>query len=427
MGKKKDKLRAREAEAARQSQLAAGMPAKTGTSSFSGPLSSQYEPMGDFSGSPPGYYQGPPGSAPSTNNPQWPAMDAVMAANGLTNNGWPSSYPMPAQIMNGLQGLNNMSMFQPNGFFPMQPIPNQGFGIMGMPQGRSGSSTAAFSTSSQSMFPGQPPYPSEAHYYQQPTPQPVMSPELPDRTRPGKKRPASPAGAAATTKPPGRAAITAPGAASGGIPDPTPSYLVRASFLPKRRAQPGPLLVVIDLNGTLLHRPDKRRPFNFRARPHAHSFVSYCIETFWVVIWSSARPDNVKRMVEELASPEQLGRVVAVWGRDRFGLTPEDYNARTQCYKRLTALWADPAVRASYPGDREGFEGRCWDQGNTVLIDDSVEKARSEPHNAITIPEFTGDASAAPGILPMVHDYLNELCFQEDVSTYIRANPFKMA
>lgn len=127
-------------------------------------------------------------------------------------------------------------------------------------------------------------------------------------------------------------------------------------------------------------------------------------------------------MVTTLLPPDDLRQVVAVWGRNKFNLTPADYNARTQCYKRLTTLWNDPVVRASYP-----HQGGCWNQGNTVLIDDSAEKARSEPHNAITLPEFTGDMNEGMDVLPSVHDYLNELCYQEDVSAYMRANPFKMA
>ncbi|KAF3760199.1 HAD-like protein [Cryphonectria parasitica EP155] len=221
--------------------------------------------------------------------------------------------------------------------------------------------------------------------------------------------------------------ITAPSAASGGVPNPTDAYMMRASFLSKRRTHPGPLLVVIDLNGTLLHRPNKRNSSNFNARHHARHFIKYCVDTFWVVIWSSARPDNVKRMVNGLLSPSALQQVIAVWGRDKFGLTAHDYKVRTQCYKRLTSLWDDPMVQSSYPSTRKGFENGCWDQGNTVLIDDSAEKARSEPHNAITLPEFTGDMAEEGDILPKVHDYLNELCYQEDVSTYMRANPFKMA
>lgn len=221
-----------------------------------------------------------------------------------------------------------------------------------------------------------------------------------------------------------RDAITPPSAESGGIPDPTSAYLVRASFLPQRRQQPGPLLVVIDLNGTVLHRPNRSQATRYLTRRHALDFVKYCIHTFWVVIWSSARPENVHRMINTLLPPNDLRQVVAVWGREKFGLTVKDYNARTQCYKRLTKLWNDPVIKASFPSAQHGGGG--WGQGNTVLIDDSVEKARSEPHNAITLPEFTGQIDEPVDVLPSVHDYLNELCYQEDVSAYMRANPFNI-
>lgn len=237
------------------------------------------------------------------------------------------------------------------------------------------------------------------------------------------RHPASPPGSPRTSgKKASRPPPRPPSRASGGVPDPTPAYLVRASFLPRRRAHPGPLLVIIDLNGTVLHRPNSKQSSKFLARRHAPEFVQYCVRTFWVVIWSSARPENVERMVTTLLPPDDLRQVVAVWGRDMFNLSPADYNARVQCYKRLTTLWNNPVVRASFP-----HEGGRWNQGNTVLIDDSAEKARSEPHNAITLPEFTGDTDEEVDVLPKVHDYLNELCYQEDVSAYMRANPFKMA
>lgn len=224
-----------------------------------------------------------------------------------------------------------------------------------------------------------------------------------------------------------RLEITAPSQKSGGVPDPTDAYLMRASFLPKRRDQPGPLLVVIDLNGTLLYRPSRKNLTSFQSRLHAKEFVTYCVQTFWVVFWSSAKPENVKGMVDQLLTKSLRKQVVGVWGRDKFGLTEQDYNKRTQCYKRLTTLWNDPVIKSAYPSRRPGFEGGCWDQGNTVLIDDSIEKARSEPHNAITLPEYVGGTDDAGDVLPSVHDYLNELCFQEDVSAFMRAHPFKMA
>ncbi|OIW29836.1 HAD-like protein [Coniochaeta ligniaria NRRL 30616] len=214
-----------------------------------------------------------------------------------------------------------------------------------------------------------------------------------------------------------RDTIVPPSAASGGVPEPSPAYHLRASFLPRQLPRPQPLLVVIDLNGTLLHRPVARNPRHFVLRPLAREFLSYCLDTFHVMIWSSARPANVAAMCDELlGSPDQLRRVVAVWGRDRFGLSGEDYNSRVQCYKRLSAVWDDPAGRWN-PGS--------WNQGNTVLIDDSKEKARSEPYNAIEIPEFLGEEKEH--VLPRVHDYLNTLACQADVSTYIRVHPFKPA
>jgi hypothetical protein len=193
----------------------------------------------------------------------------------------------------------------------------------------------------------------------------------------------------------------------------------------------------------MLYRPSKKSPSKFVERPHARLFLSYCLSTFHVVIWSSARPDNVYSMsrrllpnpdpydaANPLSSPAEQRlqqqaaaidpRVLAVWGRDKFGLTDDDYGRRTMCYKRLSKIWDDPLIAAAHP------LGEPWNQGNTVLIDDTAEKARSEPYNTITIPEFSGDRNETPSVLPQVHDYLNELAYQADVSTYIRTRPFKI-
>ena len=132
-------------------------------------------------------------------------------------------------------------------------------------------------------------------------------------------------------------------------------------------------------------------------------------------------------MCSQLLTPPILSRVVAIWGRDRFGLTQADFRRRTQCYKRLTRLWADPVVALSHP-----IPGAAWTQANTVLIDDTAEKARSEPYNAITVPEFGGGSRGTGGVEPEddvlahVAAYLETLSWQMDVSAYIRRNPFTM-
>ncbi|KAI1827910.1 hypothetical protein F4861DRAFT_294502 [Xylaria intraflava] len=214
-----------------------------------------------------------------------------------------------------------------------------------------------------------------------------------------------------------------PSKESGGVPNPTPEYLMLASHPPFLLPQPRNLLVVIDMNGTLLYRPNRRYPTRFVGRPFARPFLSYCVNTFKVVIWSSARPDNVENMCRELLTPEDRAKVVAVWGRDSFGLSKSDYNLRVQCYKRLTALWNNATIAASHP--MAAF-GEKWSQLNTVLVDDSSEKARSEPYNLIQIPDFTGDAGEPGFVLPQVHDYLNVCSQQSNVSAYMKSQPFQV-
>ncbi|KAG6008638.1 hypothetical protein E4U43_000120 [Claviceps pusilla] len=158
-------------------------------------------------------------------------------------------------------------------------------------------------------------------------------------------------------------------------------------------------------------------------RPHAKQFLHYCLETYRLAIWSSARPQNVNNMVSQLLTPAQRGQCVVIWARDKLGLSQADYDARVQVYKRLWKLWNDPHVRASHP---DAPDGSRWDQSNTVLVDDSVEKGRTEPYNILPIPEFVGLQAEPANVLPQVHDYLNQLCFQSDVSRFMRETPFSL-
>ncbi|KAK0101008.1 hypothetical protein ONS95_013003 [Cadophora gregata] len=221
-----------------------------------------------------------------------------------------------------------------------------------------------------------------------------------------------------------RDAIIPPSPESGGIPNPSKAYLSASNEPVRQLPQAQHLLVVVDLNGTLLFRPNRRAPSKFIARPNTARFLRYCINTFTVVIWSSARPENVKLMCDAILDQELRRKVVAIWGREMFGLSPIDYNARTQCYKRLTKLWDDPKIAAAHPSFE--FGGR-WSHVNTVLVDDSPEKGRTEPFNMISIPEFFGDENEPGQILPQVHDYLNSLSMHSNVAAYLRARPFRAA
>ncbi|RDW89376.1 hypothetical protein BP6252_01408 [Coleophoma cylindrospora] len=253
--------------------------------------------------------------------------------------------------------------------------------------------------------------------------------ELPIRKVPGKKKKKDPKNAPqkSTTKEQvawnGRRGErkVPPSEQSGGVPEPTPAYLSAATRAPEPSINPRYIMVIIDLNGTILHRPS-RNPTKFIERPNARRFLKYCVDTFTVVIWSSAREENVESMCKAFLTGELKDRVLACWGRDKFDLTPADYNARVQCYKRLTKLWNHEDIMRSHPNFQSG--GR-WDQTNTVLIDDSMEKARSEPFNLVQLPEFSGNENEPGNILPQVHDYINWLSCHNDVSSCIKAKPFK--
>ncbi|KAF4965855.1 hypothetical protein FSARC_6375 [Fusarium sarcochroum] len=267
----------------------------------------------------------------------------------------------------------------------------------------------------------------------QPSSAPKNAPKGPKNSKPAPKPqppPKAPTGPKSKSKliPPqqfvrAESPPSVPSPASGGVPNPTPRYITQAHLNPQRLDHPRRILIVMDLNGTLLYRPNKKRPFNFVERPHAKSFLNYCLDTFYVAIWSSARPENVSKMVDNLLTPEQRERCLVVWGRDSFGLSKADYDTKVQVYKRLTTIWSDPRVMSSHP---LAHKGGHWDQSNTILVDDSFEKARSEPFNLLPLPEFSGLATEIPNVLPQVHDYLNELAHQTDISRFVRQSPFKL-
>ena len=215
--------------------------------------------------------------------------------------------------------------------------------------------------------------------------------------------------------------IHAPSAESGGVPEPSNSYIKQALLPPRIGPEPRHILVIIDLNGALIHRPDRKKPTLYIARNSTDLFIEYIFSRYQVMVWSAARPNNVDMMCKQLFPGKSRKNLVAEWGRDKMGLSPQDYNARTQVYKRLETVWNDRNIQACHP--LKDYGGR-WDQTNTVLIDDSAEKGRSHPFNLIKVPEFEGQKESED-VLKAVAEYLNNLLFQEDVSAYIEKNPFR--
>ena len=202
-------------------------------------------------------------------------------------------------------------------------------------------------------------------------------------------------------------------------PNPSPAYLIRAKQEPLIVGEPRQLLVVLDLNGTLLFRKS-RSGNNILTRPRVFEFLHYLISNHKVLVWSSAQPANVENMCQKLFSPDQKAKLVGIWGRDKLRLSDEHYKQKVQVYKQLSWVWSDPAIAASAPSSCAG-----WDQENTVLIDDSVEKGASEPYSIVKIDEFEGKPEQTENdVLGQVVAYLQRLRWQRNASAYMRKYPF---
>ncbi|RMJ24612.1 NIF domain protein [Aspergillus sp. HF37] len=264
-----------------------------------------------------------------------------------------------------------------------------------------------------------------------------------------------------------------PRSKSPGRPTASEQYLTQASLPPKQLPTPQPLLVILDLNGTLIYRKSRKFPPAFTKRANLTPFLDTLLKKYKVMIWSSSQPHTVKAICQQLFPPDKRRALVVEWGRDMLGLSRSQYEAKTQVYKKLETVWASNAVQASYPRkqpdnnrnnsinaeaehgnpptkkkrrkrkNKEKKEqpqtgahaqaemqslplpppGHRWDQTNTILLDDSNLKALSEPWNILEIPEFT--LPPTPGvdeaaIFPDVLRRLAVLARHDDVSKVLR-------
>ncbi|KAJ9502119.1 hypothetical protein H2202_002183 [Exophiala xenobiotica] len=210
-------------------------------------------------------------------------------------------------------------------------------------------------------------------------------------------------------------------------PKPTSAYKKMAAQAPALRKTPQKLLVILDLNGTLLVRPNGRAdPTKFKIRPGVTQLLDYLFSNHVVMVYSSARPENATAMVNNLIHPKQRNEMAAVWARDKLGLNSRQYNNKVQVYKKLENIWADTAIQS------KAAPGCKWNQSNTVLVDDSQLKGLAQPHNLLQVPEFENNAPKEGGavlrewqlkeqaIVKSLELKLEELKWQIDVSRLIR-------
>ncbi|KAL6705197.1 hypothetical protein ACN47E_007157 [Coniothyrium glycines] len=204
-------------------------------------------------------------------------------------------------------------------------------------------------------------------------------------------------------------------------PQPTADYLAQAAEPPLAVDSPSNILVILDLNGTVLFRPNKNAKTMIE-RPFLKPFIRYLFQNFKVMVWSSAKPDNVKSLVSQSLENGLRSQLVAQWARDSFGLSPTNYGQNVQVYKNLKLVWSRDVIQQHHP---EYASGGRFGQHNTVLIDDSVLKANAQPSNLLEIPEFSATPEQMEGdALREVAGYLELLRQQADVSKFINKQPF---
>jgi hypothetical protein len=195
-------------------------------------------------------------------------------------------------------------------------------------------------------------------------------------------------------------------------------------------AQPLPKLIILDLNGTLVFRKKTRK---ITLRPFLKEFIDYLFTdgNFLVMVWTTARPENTKIMVD-LIFGDQREKLIAIWSRDKFGLTKKEYERHTVPFKNLDMVWNDLNSQIAngnlFMNTLKSPSKLTLDPTNTILIDDSRYKTQLQPFNAIHPREFdlkrsrNGDDSELKKII----EYLEVIKYQSNVAAYMKENPFSV-
>ncbi|GAA5959413.1 hypothetical protein JCM3765_006596 [Sporobolomyces pararoseus] len=180
-----------------------------------------------------------------------------------------------------------------------------------------------------------------------------------------------------------------------GMPlSPSASYLEQVKVI-SQVSKVGKPLIVFDLDGTLYHRPPQNLEHDPAGeptgRPYLRSFLQWILrpESPWTVaIWTGSQKPTAVRCLYELdlgiVGPKLINnqaeilhpKIKALWSREDFNLTPEDYRSYVAVVKDLSRLW-------KYLRPYGNF-----DASNTVIVDDTPSKLRAQPDSLIAAPTF---------------------------------------
>ena len=220
-------------------------------------------------------------------------------------------------------------------------------------------------------------------------------------------------------------------------PPPKPAKAPKAA---KKRAPPppppsegNPLLVLVDMNGTLVHRAKDAiagagkahvvaNGTHYYAREHARDLVDFLLDARTatperrravLAFYTSMREVNAQPIAKYLCG----GRAVDVYERSFNKADPTGENA-WDTMRDLPSVWADP-TKAAY-----GF-----DASNTVVVDDTTRKMREYPGNVLVVPTYdeTSVARGGDDALDYLRAYVDALLDEPgDVRTAVDDRPFHL-
>ena len=173
------------------------------------------------------------------------------------------------------------------------------------------------------------------------------------------------------------------------------------------------LLLILDLDETLLHSSDERlgRAEDFQLfgyfvylRPHLAHFLAECAARFRLAVWSSASDDYVAEIVKRLFPPPLA--LEFAWGRGRCTLALDSAMVQTTGY-------LDPSSHYSYVKKLHKVRRRGYPLERTLIVDDTPAKCAHNYGNAIYAKEYNGEPEDAE--LPALARYLGTLTEVPDV------------
>ncbi|GAA5940245.1 hypothetical protein JCM1841_005028 [Sporobolomyces salmonicolor] len=180
---------------------------------------------------------------------------------------------------------------------------------------------------------------------------------------------------------------------------------------PSRLGKVGKPLIIFDLDGMLYVRPPQNLEHDPdgepSGRPYLRSFLTWLLRPsspWTMAIWTGSQKATAVRCLWELdlgiVGCELVGpnkdqaeilhpKIVALWAREDFGLTPKDYHAYVAVVKDLDKMW-------TYLDETNlGHFGPF----NTVMVDDAPTKLQAQPDSLIAAPTY--DYPLEPSISTM--------------------------